>query len=95
MELVGHFLRLIKLHWIKINLFYLIFKKINKSQNIEGQYRLKGNPLTDLATEQIVDCDGTTEPNSMRSDCGVYGGWPFLAFEYIQNAVIYIYLFNF
>ncbi len=49
-------------------------------ENLEGQYFLKGNPLINLSVEQVVDCDGAT------GDCGVYGGWPYLAFEYIQSA---------
>jgi hypothetical protein len=58
------------------------------TQNIEGQYKLKGNPLTNLSVEQIVDCDGTQDPDSEeKADCGVYGGWPFLAIEYVQRAV--------
>ncbi len=27
-------------------------------QSIEGQYAMKGNPLTKMSVEQIVDCDG-------------------------------------
>jgi cathepsin F len=58
------------------------------TQNIEGQFKLKGNPLTNLSVEQIVDCDGTQDPDSgEKADCGVYGGWPFLAIEYVQRAV--------
>jgi cathepsin F len=60
---------------------------INKVQNIEGQYALKFNNLKALSVEQVVDCDGTTDKITIHSDCGVYGGWPFLAFQYIQNAV--------
>ena len=58
-----------------------------KTQNIEGQYKLKGNPLTNLSVEQIVDCDGTFDIKDSHSDCGVFGGWPFLAFEYVMRAV--------
>ena len=25
--------------------------------------------------------------NSLHQDCGVFGGWPYLAYEYIMNAV--------
>jgi hypothetical protein len=49
---------------------------------------LKGNPLTNISMEQIIDCDGTTDPVDKHADCGVYGGWPFLAFEYVMRAVI-------
>ena len=48
---------------------------------------LKKNPLTNISMEQIIDCDGTTDPVDKHADCGVYGGWPFLAFEYVIKAV--------
>lgn len=48
---------------------------------------LKKNPLTNISMEQIIDCDGTTDPVDKHADCGVYGGWPFLAFEYVMKAV--------
>ena len=48
---------------------------------------MKGKNLTKLSVEIIVDCDGTQDPSNMHSDCGVYGGWPYLAFEFVQNVV--------
>lgn len=56
-------------------------------ENIEGQYAMKGNNLTKLSVEQIVDCDGSQEQNGENADCGVYGGWPYLAIQYVQQAV--------
>ena len=56
---------------------------------------LKGNPLTNLSIEQIVDCDGSFKASTGQGDCGVFGGWPFLAFEYIKNAVILFYEYFF
>lgn len=43
--------------------------------------------MTALSVEQVVDCDGTSDsnPNNLNSDCGVYGGWPYLAFEFLIN----------
>ena len=52
---------------------------------------LKKNPLTNISMEQIIDCDGTTDPVDKHADCGVYGGWPFLAFEYVMRTVIGFY----
>ena len=66
--------------------FFLIYY-FQKAQNLEGAYKLKGNPLTNISVEQIVDCDGTSKPSTAQSDCGVFGGWPFLAFQYIQRQV--------
>jgi cathepsin F len=56
-------------------------------QNLEGLYFLKGNKLTNLSVEQVVDCDGSIDPTNINSDCGVYGGWPYLAMEYVKRAV--------
>jgi cathepsin F len=53
---------------------------------LEGVYQLKGNPLTKLSVEQIVDCDGSqSESGDEHADCGVYGGWPYLAFEFVKR----------
>jgi cathepsin F len=53
---------------------------------LEGLYAIKTKKLIALSVEQIVDCDGTY-PRANDSNCGVYGGWPYLAFEYVQYAV--------
>lgn len=55
-------------------------------QNVEGQWALKTNKLTNLSVEQVVDCDGSQETAGENADCGVYGGWPYLAFQYIKQA---------
>eukprot|EP01114_Cavostelium_apophysatum_P011126 TRINITY_DN2531_c0_g1_i1.p1 TRINITY_DN2531_c0_g1~~TRINITY_DN2531_c0_g1_i1.p1 ORF type:complete len:338 (-),score=55.87 TRINITY_DN2531_c0_g1_i1:22-1035(-) len=47
---------------------------------IESYYALAGNPLTQLSTEQIVDCDTHGE------DQGCYGGYPTAAYSYVQSA---------
>ena len=39
----------------------------------------------DLSVEQLVDCDGTFEESSKHADCGVFGGWPYLAYQYIMR----------
>lgn len=56
-------------------------------ENLEGVNKVKGNDLTSLSVEQIVDCDGFAEKDSDHADCGVYGGWPYLAFEYVKSVV--------
>eukprot|EP01083_Nonionella_stella_P244986 852131_1 len=43
--------------------------------NLEGQWALNGNTLTSLSEEFLVDCDNL--------DCGMFGGWPYNAYEYI------------
>jgi cathepsin F len=55
--------------------------------NIEGQWALHGNKLISLSAEQLIDCDDTYDPSSLHMDCGVFGGWPYLAYQYIQKQV--------
>jgi cathepsin F len=55
-------------------------------QNVEGVHFLAGNQLTPLSAEQLVDCDGSTDPAQHHADCGPFGGWPYLAFQYIVRA---------
>jgi cathepsin F len=49
--------------------------------SVEGQWYLDKKELVDLSEEYLVDCDG--ESDGKHADCGVFGGWPYLAFEYI------------
>jgi cathepsin F len=50
-------------------------------ENVEGQWALAGNPLTELSPEFLVDCDGSVDGN--HADCSVFGGWPYLAYQFI------------
>ncbi|XP_063410376.1 procathepsin L-like [Mytilus trossulus] len=52
-------------------------------ENIEGQWAMAGKPLTNLSVEQVVDCDGMEDIPGKNADCGVFGGWPYLAYQYI------------
>ncbi len=54
--------------------------------NIEGQNAIKTNNLIDLSVEYLVDCDGSYDADSHHADCGVFGGWPSLAYQFIINA---------
>eukprot|EP00058_Branchiostoma_floridae_P019435 XP_002604925.1 hypothetical protein BRAFLDRAFT_77225 [Branchiostoma floridae] len=54
-------------------------------ENLEGQWFLTKHPLTNLSVEQVVDCDDNTDPKTGNADCGVFGGWPYLAFQYIKR----------
>lgn len=51
--------------------------------NVEGQYAIKNKKLVDLSVEYLVDCDGSSEPESGHADCSVFGGWPYLAYDFI------------
>lgn len=55
-------------------------------ENIEGQWAMSGKPLTNLSVEQVVDCDGMEDVKGGNADCGVFGGWPYLAYQYIMKA---------
>lgn len=52
--------------------------------NIEGQWALSGKDLIDLSPEFLVDCDGTHDDK--HADCSVFGGWPYLAYDFIIGA---------
>lgn len=54
-------------------------------ENIESQWAIAGHNLTTLSVEQLVDCDNTVDPSNLHGDCGVFGGWPYLAFEYLKT----------
>jgi cathepsin F len=55
-------------------------------ENIESQWAIAGHNLTALSVEQLVDCDNTQDSTySYRADCGVFGGWPYLAYQYIKR----------
>lgn len=51
-------------------------------QAVESQNFIKNNKLISLSVEQIVECDATEDKSSTTlADCGVFGGWPFLAYN--------------
>jgi cathepsin F len=56
------------------------------AQNIEGQYALKYGKLEQMSVEQLVECDASTSTKLGEADCGMFGGWPNLAFEYLIKA---------
>jgi cathepsin F len=43
-----------------------------------------------LSVEQFVECDASSDPDGLDgsgcADCGVFGGWPYLAFDYAKDA---------
>lgn len=49
--------------------------------NIEGAWYLNNNTLTNLSEEYLVDCDGSHDEK--HADCGVFGGWPYLAYDFV------------
>ena len=58
--------------------------------NIEGQVAVNAmksgkTNLNSLSVQQIATCDETTFKNG-TGDCGPFGGWPFVAYDYVHNA---------
>ena len=56
--------------------------------NVEGQFAMKYKKLVNLSVEQVVDCDDSEDKPKDYGDCGVYGGWPYLAFGYLVRQVM-------
>jgi cathepsin F len=54
--------------------------------NIEGQWFLSTDELVDLSEEYLVDCDGSRDDEANRADCSVFGGWPYLAYQFLIDA---------
>jgi len=50
--------------------------------NLEGQMALTQGNLIDLSVEHLMECDNSYDGN-YEADCGMFGGWPDLALQYI------------
>ena len=50
----------------------------------------RGAAMEDVSVEQLIECDDQTGTRSVdgsvNSDCGVFGGWPYLAYQYWMKA---------
>ena len=53
--------------------------------NIEGQFFQKTNTTIKLSEEYFVDCDGTADPVNNHADCSIFGGWPYVAYQFAIN----------
>ena len=51
--------------------------------NVEGQHFMATNSSINLSEEYLVDCDGTYNEENGNADCSIYGGWPYLAYQFI------------
>ena len=57
------------------------------AQNLEGQLAIKEQKNASwLSVEQVLECDATANATSGQADCGMFGGWPWLAFQYVIEA---------
>ena len=58
--------------------------------NLEGQAILRGDHGFNgsLSVEQFVECDASDDPTGLDgygcADCGMFGGWPYLAYDYAR-----------
>lgn len=52
--------------------------------NVESVWAIqtKQNAVS-LAPEFLVDCDGSADEAAKHADCSVFGGWPYLAYQYL------------
>lgn len=50
---------------------------------VESAWALAGNSLIQLSPEYLVDCDGSADYPNKHADCSVFGGWPYLAYDFI------------
>lgn len=42
--------------------------------------------MVDLSVEQILECDAVVDVEQRKADCGFFGGWPYLAMQYVIEA---------
>jgi cathepsin F len=72
--------------------FFATGRAFSTVGNIEGQRAIasQGATLESLSVEQLVECDDTVGVRSvdgvMEGSCGVFGGWPYLAYEWLIKA---------
>lgn len=36
--------------------------------------------------EQLIECDSSADFDAGHADCGIFGGWPYLALQYVISA---------
>jgi len=68
---------------------------LSTTENVEGQYARATGKLVQLSAEQLVECDsgfdhacGGKGPKHSAlgcADCGMFGGWPYLAYQFLQK----------
>eukprot|EP00753_Platysulcus_tardus_P004785 PLAT1269.1.p1 GENE.PLAT1269.1~~PLAT1269.1.p1 ORF type:complete len:367 (+),score=130.34 PLAT1269.1:30-1103(+) len=56
------------------------------SENVAGVWAVGGNAFVELSVEQLVECAANEQVSTGHACCGVFGGWPYLAFQYIVSA---------
>ncbi|XP_005106794.1 cathepsin L1 [Aplysia californica] len=55
--------------------------------NLEGQYFMKTKEnATSLSVEQLSDCSSFYDKKMKHPTCGMHGGWPNAAYQYVKQA---------
>jgi len=69
---------------------------LSATENVEGQQAIASGRLVQLSAEQLVECDSSTDATcggkgsksgkAACANCGMFGGWPYMAYQYLQRA---------
>eukprot|EP00435_Cladocopium_sp_Y103_P061146 s257_g22.t1 len=63
---------------------------VSTAEAVEGQLAKATGKLTPLSPEQLVECDASSDSSCAGgkgcADCGMFGGWPYLAYQFLQKA---------
>lgn len=68
---------------------------LSATENVEGQLALASGSLMQLSAEQLIECDSLADASCAGqrghgkvgcADCGMFGGWPYLAYQFLQRA---------
>lgn len=55
------------------------------TQSLEGQLTKAGLKLTVLSPQTMVECDGSYIESAKQGDCSLFGGWPWVALNYLAT----------
>lgn len=56
------------------------------AENLEGQLFLSKGILEPLSVEQLIECDASADATHDHADCGEFGGWPYLAYDFLTRS---------
>jgi len=63
---------------------------VSTAEAVEGQVAKTTGKLVPMSPEQLVECDASSDSSCAGgkgcADCGMFGGWPYLAYQFLQKA---------
>ncbi|CAJ1328205.1 unnamed protein product [Effrenium voratum] len=63
---------------------------VSTAETLEGQLAKKTGKIVPLSPEQLIECDASADSKCAGdkgcADCGMFGGWPYLAYQFLQKA---------